>query len=132
MRIENISSIDRSFAVRPINNQESQVSTENSVTNRSSYLKELPKNFQTKDPKSFEPVSIGELQLIEAIEKANATLKGVNTSFKFSIHETTKEIVVQVINNDTQEVIREIPPKKILDMVAKMWELAGIIVDRHI
>ncbi|NLN41163.1 MAG: flagellar protein FlaG [Clostridiales bacterium] len=132
MRIENISSIDRSFAVRPINNQESQVSTENSVTNRSSYLKELPKNFQTKDPKSFEPVSIGELQLIEAIEKANATLKGVNTSFKFSIHETTKEIVVQVINNETQEVIREIPPQKILDMVAKMWELAGIIVDRHI
>lgn len=132
MRIENISSVDRSFAVRPMINQESQVLTDNAATNKSGYLKELPKNFQTKDPKSFEPVSIGELQLIEAIEKANATLRGVNTSFKFSIHEGTKEIVVQVINNETQEVIREIPPQKILDMVAKMWELAGIIVDRHI
>jgi len=40
--------------------------------------------------------------------------------------------MVQVINNETQEVVREIPPQKILDMVAKMWELAGIIVDRHI
>ena len=132
MRIENISSVDRSFVVRSMSNMESQVSTDNSAANKSRYLKELPKNFQTKDPKSFEPVSIGELQLIEAIEKANATLRGANTSFKFSIHEGTKEIMVQVINNETQEVVREIPPQKILDMVAKMWELAGIIVDRHI
>jgi len=37
-----------------------------------------------------------------------------------------------IINDETDEVIREIPPEKILDMVAKMWELAGIMVDRKI
>ena len=40
--------------------------------------------------------------------------------------------MVKVINEETGEIIREIPPEKILDMVAKMWELAGILVDRKI
>ena len=40
--------------------------------------------------------------------------------------------MVQIINSETNEVVREIPPEKVLDMVARMWELAGIIVDRHI
>ncbi|HHZ13616.1 MAG TPA: flagellar protein FlaG [Clostridiales bacterium] len=92
----------------------------------------MPQNFRTIDPNRNEPITIGELELIEAIERANKTLVGINTNFKFSIHEDTKAIMVKVINSETQEVIREIPPEKILDMVAKMWELAGLIVDRHI
>ena len=40
--------------------------------------------------------------------------------------------MVKVINEDTNEVIREIPPEQILDMVAKMWELAGILVDKSV
>jgi len=89
-------------------------------------------NFQTIDPESGELITIGEKKLIEAIEKANKTLMGVNTSFEFIIHEQTKEIMVRVINSETNEVIREIPPEKILDLVAKIWELAGILVDERI
>ena len=77
-------------------------------------------------------MSISEQQLIEAIEKANKALKGADKRFEFSIHEGTKEIMVKVINDETDEIIREIPPEKILDMVAKMWEMAGILVDRKI
>ena len=40
--------------------------------------------------------------------------------------------MVKVINSETNEVIREIPPEKILDLVAKMWELAGILVDERV
>jgi flagellar protein FlaG len=77
-------------------------------------------------------VSISEQQLIEAIEEANKALKGADKRFEFSIHEGTKEIMVKVINDETDEIIREIPPEKILDMVAKIWEMAGILVDRKI
>lgn len=79
-----------------------------------------------------ERISIGEQELIEAIERANKALRGVDKRFEFSIHEGTKQIMVKIINDETGEVIKEIPPEKILDMVAKMWELAGIIVDRKI
>ncbi len=133
MRVEGPVSIDRALnIVNPANAHESHTVQERAAINRSGYLKELPKNFKTMDPKRYEPVTIGELELIEAIERANKSLTGVNTNFKFSIHEDTKAIMVKVINSETQEVIREIPPEKILDMVAKMWEIAGIFVDRHI
>ncbi|WP_058485987.1 flagellar protein FlaG [Defluviitalea phaphyphila] len=73
--------------------------------------------------------TISEKAIINAIEKANKKLSGVKAEFEFTIHEKTKEIMVKVINKETKEVIREIPPEKILDMVAKLWEMAGILVD---
>ncbi|WP_242853054.1 flagellar protein FlaG [Pseudobacteroides cellulosolvens] len=74
---------------------------------------------------------ISEKVVIDAIEKANKAISGTNRSFEFSIHEKTKAIMVKVVDNDTHEVIREIPAEKILDMVAKMWEMAGIMVDER-
>jgi len=76
-------------------------------------------------------VSVGEEKLIMAIERANKALEGSFTSFEFSIHEGTKEIMVKVLDRDTGEVIREIPSEKILDLVAKMWELSGVFVDER-
>ncbi|MEW9669515.1 flagellar protein FlaG [Ammoniphilus sp. 3BR4] len=72
---------------------------------------------------------IDEKSVIEAIEKANKALKGMQTNLQFSIHEKTKQIMVKVMNSETNEVIRELPPEKVLDMVAKMWEIAGLFVD---
>lgn len=67
--------------------------------------------------------------LVGAIEQANRSLLVSNRKFEYSIHEKTNQIMIKVIDTDTNEVIREIPPEKILDMVSKMWELAGLIVD---
>jgi flagellar protein FlaG len=77
-------------------------------------------------------INPGETQLIKAIEHANKAMLGATTTFEFAIHDKTKQIMVKVIDKDTGEIIREIPPEKTLDMVAKMWELAGIIVDKKV
>lgn len=69
--------------------------------------------------------------VIEAIERANEAISVANKKFEYSIHEKTNEIMVKVIDSNTNKVIREIPPEKILDMVAKMWEMAGILVDER-
>ena len=76
-------------------------------------------------------IAVGEEQLIKAIEKANKALRGKTTTFEFSIHDATKEIMVKVLDQETGEIIREIPPEKVLDMVARLWEMAGVIVDEH-
>ncbi|GAE87814.1 flagellar protein FlaG [Acetivibrio straminisolvens] len=69
--------------------------------------------------------------IMNAIEKANKAINGIHTQLEFSVHEKSKEIMVKVIDSETKEVIREIPPEKILDMVAAMLEMAGIIVDER-
>ncbi|MFU0800389.1 MAG: flagellar protein FlaG [Xylanivirga thermophila] len=70
--------------------------------------------------------------LQKAVEEANKAVEDYDRRFEFSIHEKTKSIMVKVINTQTNEIIREIPPEKILDMIAKLWEMAGIIVDERV
>ena len=66
-----------------------------------------------------------------AINQANKRAKTVfgHANAEFSYHEATKRISVKIVDKDMNEVIREIPPEKTLDMISKMWELAGIVVD---
>ncbi|WP_207910978.1 flagellar protein FlaG [Paenibacillus albiflavus] len=76
-------------------------------------------------------VSISEQQLIRAIDRAIKHMQGPTTSLEFSVHNKTHEIMVKVTDKDTGEVIREIPPEKTLDFVAKLWEMAGILIDER-
>jgi flagellar protein FlaG len=76
-------------------------------------------------------IAVGDQELIKAIEKANKAIQGITTTFEFKIHEATKQIMVKVLNKETGETVREIPPEKILDMVASMWEKAGILIDQR-
>ncbi len=76
-------------------------------------------------------LSISDKAVIEAIERANKAISVSNRKFEYSIHEKTKEIMVKVIDSETNEVVREIPPEKILDLVAKIWEMVGLIVDER-
>ncbi len=75
---------------------------------------------------------ISQEEAIDAIQRANKEFIAYDRRFEFSIHEKTKQIMVKVIDATNDEVIRELPPEKILDMVAAMWEVAGILVDRKI
>lgn len=65
----------------------------------------------------------------KAVSEINQKIKPTHTSCQFSYHEETNRISIKVINDDTDEVIREIPPEKTLDMIAKTLELEGILVD---
>ena len=78
------------------------------------------------------PVSMSEEQWIRALEKALKQAQGPTTYLDFSVHKPTKEVMVRVINQETGEVIREIPPEKHLDLVANLMKMAGILVDTRV
>ncbi|WP_102028698.1 flagellar protein FlaG [Salirhabdus sp. Marseille-P4669] len=62
----------------------------------------------------------------------NKFLEPSKTSLKFEFHEKLEEYYVSIIDPTTKEVIKEIPPKKMLDIYAAMAEFIGIIVDKKI
>lgn len=70
-----------------------------------------------------------------AVDDLNKTVKQANpmhhTQLSFKYHEETNRISITVTDSDTDEVIREIPPEKTLDMLAKAWEMAGLLVDER-
>lgn len=47
----------------------------------------------------------------------------------FGIHEGTNRVMIKIIDKDTRKVLREYPPEKTLDMIEKVWEMAGIMFD---
>ena len=67
----------------------------------------------------------------DAIKEALKELakKETNIQSEFGIHEKTNRITVKLVDKQTKEVIKELPPEKTLDMIAKVWEYAGLIVD---
>ena len=69
----------------------------------------------------------------EKIRKAVETLnkKMSNSEAVFGFHEDTNRVTIKVIDKGTKEVLREFPPEQTLDMIAKVWELAGIMVDER-
>ena len=69
-------------------------------------------------------------ELDATVEKANQFLLGLKTQFDFKIHEGTGRTVVRLIDKQTQEVVKEIPPEKMLDVLESIWDSAGILVDR--
>lgn len=83
------------------------------------------------EPEQDDLISVSEKSVIKAIENANKVTLTHNTRAEFSVHEVTKDIMVKIVDSDTGEVLREFPPKKFLDLIAKLWDLAGIVVDER-
>ncbi|MEJ8778808.1 flagellar protein FlaG [Pseudogracilibacillus sp. ICA-222130] len=82
-------------------------------------IKEVHKNVKKEDVQ-------------DAVERMNHFIDPFQTNLKFVFHEELNEYYVTVVNPVTEEIIREIPPKKMLDMYAAMTEFVGIVVDEQV
>lgn len=66
-------------------------------------------------------------QIRKAVEQLNKKIG--NSEAIFGIHEATNRVTIKLVDKDTKEVIKELPPEKTLDMIARVWDMAGILVD---
>lgn len=68
-------------------------------------------------------------QLKSAMDMANNKLKFTRTKCEFKYYDDVNRVAIKVIDRETEEVIREIPPEETIELVQKLWEMAGILVD---
>ena len=66
-------------------------------------------------------------QIRKAVESMNK--KMANAEAVFGIHEGTNRVTIKIVDKESKKTIKELPPEKTLDMIAKVWEMAGILVD---
>lgn len=95
---------------------------------------EIPIDLQIDSIKPIEsPGKDKERKDLEALMNSlNEFIQPAHTSIKFELHDKLEEYYVKVINDDTKEVIREIPSKKMLNIYAAMKEFLGLMVDEKI
>ena len=86
------------------------------------------KGFDTGDDKgNSDKKEATDDQIQQAINEINK--KAVESEAVFGIHEKTNRVTIKIVDKKTKDVIKEIPAEKTLDLIAKAWEMAGLLVD---
>ena len=81
---------------------------------------------QLNDPK----IVLSKEKAEKVVNSINEFLKGSNTQLVFKYHEGLNEYYAAVVDEFTNQVIREIPPKKLLDIFASMKDYLGLLIDK--
>lgn len=71
------------------------------------------------------------VEVESAVESINNAVEHINRALRFSIHEDTQRMMVRVVDVVTQEVIKELPPEEVLDTVARIREMIGLLIDER-
>ena len=69
-------------------------------------------------------------QIKKAVDEINK--KAHNSEAVFGIHDATNRVTIKIVDKYTKKVLKEYPPEKTLDMIAKVWEMAGLLVDQKL
>lgn len=68
----------------------------------------------------------------KATEKLNRLMGIIDKRLEFSVSEKSKRVSVKVIDQATSEVLNEIPPKRVLEMLSSFSEMVGLLVDKRV
>lgn len=69
-------------------------------------------------------------EIHDAMDKMNKTIQIFNKRLKFSFHEEAQRFVVQIIDTQTDKVVREIPAKEVLNFISKLHQSLGVLIDK--
>lgn len=65
-------------------------------------------------------------------ESINQILDTTSTKLRYKYHEKLDKYYVTLVDSETEEVVREIPNKKLMDIYAAMMDFVGVFVDEKI
>ncbi len=126
MRISEVSPVSNSERVSSTTGYSSAVESE---VMTASVEAALPMNINNKKDDEKKELESNINMIDKAVEQANKSLAIYDRYLQRTIHEKTKTIMYVMKDSKTDEIVREFPPKKVQDMIAKMWEIAGLFVD---
>lgn len=133
MRINSLSPVNSNYPTNHYSNVQSNNGTDapqkQTETADASVKEATNINAPLHLPEKESDERISEELLDRSIQQANKNLAYQNRVIERAVHDVTKAVMYTVKDTVTHEVIAEFPPKRIQDMIAKMWELAGLFVD---
>jgi len=68
-------------------------------------------------------------EIHDMVSRLNKTVEDLNERISFSYHEKTNRVILKVIDSDTNEVVREIPPRDLIRLLEHIQEYMGMFVD---
>jgi flagellar protein FlaG len=74
---------------------------------------------------------LSESMLRNALGKMDEYVRAIYHHLEYDYHERSGEYFVKVIDDETDKVIREIPPEKLLDIYSSLMEMVGLFYDER-
>ncbi|EHQ91622.1 flagellar protein FlaG [Desulfosporosinus youngiae] len=68
-------------------------------------------------------------EIEKATEKLNRLMGIINKRYEFSIHESTQRLTVRIVDQQSGEVLHEIPSQKALELLESFSQMAGLLFD---
>ncbi|MGG2084605.1 flagellar protein FlaG [Lysinibacillus pakistanensis] len=121
---QSMETITASTNTKTTNVQENMTPNVSSITNSQPVVEKIPT--------SGEEQEVTKEKLQKAVDVVNEFLEINHSSSKFVYHDGLERYYVTIVNRDTDEVVKEIPPKKLLDAFYEMQKMVGMIVDEKI
>ena len=129
MRTEGVDSLSSQQLYNNNNNNSSEniraekIKSNNKKTNRQATSLQEKKEYNQQELED---------EVRESVKDVNEIVDQVKEGLSFQIHEDTEELMVQVIDVNTDEVIKELPPEEMLDLKARIHEMVGILIDEKV
>jgi flagellar protein FlaG len=107
--------------------REEQLAHQRQLVSAGPELKSRQETIRGKTPAVTTAASAQDLE--NALEQINRTSEAMNIGLRFKLHDKTDRVMVEVIDVEKNEVLKEIPPEKILNMVAQIQDMIGLMLD---
>ena len=124
MAIEGVNSVQAT----PVQATQPKVTEVEMATSVKSVAESVKVN--TEDLGSGNNREISNEQIKKTVADMNKKLQ--NISCQYGIHEGTGRVTIKMVDKETKDVIKEFPAEETLELIAKAWELAGIMVDKRL
>ena len=123
MRVDSLESLsNRQIDKNNSNNHSTRV-------NRNDNSERNPESLREKQEYSEQEL---EDEVRESVKDINEIVDKVKEGLSFQIHEDTEKMMVKVVDLNTDEVIKELPPEEMLDLQARIHEMVGILIDETV
>jgi flagellar protein FlaG len=120
----NVASSHKESYTNNIQNEKHKTQNSKEVNN----LNNMDEELQKSEKKAEEKITKEKLQ--ELTHKLNKEMEPLNPDIKFSFNEKIDNFVVNVVDKNTDKIIRKIPSDEALKIMDKMRELVGALFDK--
>ncbi len=74
--------------------------------------------------------SVHDLQ--KRTDQLNQVMQIFNYNIRFSLDRESKRVVVKIVDPGTEEVVRQIPPEEMLQIMKRIDQMLGLILDEKV
>lgn len=112
------------------------------ISNMADYATALPKPQEAIKPQApqgngvkpvmGEQAELSVSEVLEVVQKANAALASNQSNLKFLVDSDNGRPIVQIIDRETQEILKQIPSVEMLKIAKAIEKMQGVLMSREI